>query len=67
MCPLRVPRTSAQNILPAHPAATYNGEYARVIPRQDPITQRKEKCPPPRGARCAQASIVYGIGGRLEN
>ena len=34
-------------------------------PRQDPITQRKERCPPPRGARCAQVSIVYGIRGRL--
>jgi hypothetical protein len=28
-------------------------------PRQDPITQREDTCP--RGARCAQASIVYGI------
>src|SRR5215471_8293816 len=40
--------------------------YRRLGPRysrQDPITQRQEKRPPPRGARCAQAPIVYAFGG----
>jgi len=48
---------------PLHPQPIYVRRLGARYPRQGPITQRKKRCPPPRGAGARKRRLSTAFGG----